>query len=250
MKKGLILMTILLVLFLLVPQVSCIGIRGVFPSMAPRPVVTGSSNMATWEYDFTDFTDVNVSSAFSVDISQSDSYSVSITANENILDYLSVYQKDETIYVGLELASYRNVQTEAKISMPTIASLELSGASDGEINDFSSSDPLNLELSGASLLLGNIETGDFNIHLSGASRVQLTGSGDNLDVHASGASQVELANYIVNNANVKLSGASSAYLKLNGRLNADLSGASRLLYSGEPSLGDIELSGGSTISEQ
>ena len=46
--------------------------------------------MATWEYEFADFTNVDGSSAFTVDITQSDSYSVSITVNENLLDYLNV----------------------------------------------------------------------------------------------------------------------------------------------------------------
>ena len=46
--------------------------------------------MATWEYEFADFTNVYVSSAFTVDVTQSDSYSVSITVNENLLDYLNV----------------------------------------------------------------------------------------------------------------------------------------------------------------
>lgn len=250
MKKGLILTTILPVLFLVVPIVSCIGIRGVFPSIAPRPEVTGSPKMATWEYDFTDFTNVNVSSAFSVDISQSDFYSVEVTANENLSDYLNVYQKGETVYIGLKLASYRNVQTEAKITMPAISNLELSGASKGDINGFSSSNPLALKLSGASSISGNIENGNCNIHVSGASRVELTGAGNDLDIHASGASAIKLANYFVNNASVDLSGASIAYLNLNGSLDANLGGASRLVYTGEPSLGSIEVSGGSTVSEQ
>jgi len=250
MKRTLILITILPVLFLTLTQVSCVGMRGNFPSLAPEPTVTGSSNISTWEYDFANFTNVVVSSAFVVDISQSDSYSVSVMANDNLTDYLNVYQRGETIYVGLKLASYRNVQTEAEITMPQITSLELSGASEGNIGGFSSSESFDLKLSGASSLWGDIESGDCNIHLSGASGVELNGSGHDLDIHASGASQVNLADYFVNNANVKLSGASSAYLNLDGRLDANLSGASRLKYTGEPSLGSINTSGGSTVGAQ
>ena len=150
------------------------------------------------------------------------------------------------IYIGLKLASYSNVKTEAEITMSQITRLELSGASDGNIDGFSAAEPLNLELSGASRLTGNI-TGDCNIHLSGASRVVLNGSGDDLDVYASGASQVELADYFINNATVKLSGASSAYLNLDGRLDADLSGASNLIHTGQPIMGNIDTSGGSRV---
>ena len=65
--------------------------------------------MATWEYEFADFTNVDVSSAFTVDITQSDSYSVSITVNENLLDYLNVYQSGKTLYIGLKGANYSNI---------------------------------------------------------------------------------------------------------------------------------------------
>ncbi len=243
-------MTILSAMLLAIPLTSCIFIPGGLPTIGPEPEVTGSQDMATWEYELADFTNVNVSSAFTVDVSQSDSYSVSITANRNLLDYLNIYQRGKTLYIGLKRARYSNVRYEANITMPLLLNLELSGASKGDISGFSSANPLKLELSGASRISGSIETGDCNFDLSGASRVELAGSGNDADIDASGASKVELADFPINNAEVKLSGASNAMLNLDGRLDADLSGASHLEYIGEPTMGVIETSGGSTLERQ
>lgn len=253
MRRHLILVAILLAMFLAIPLSSCISISGGLPIIGPLPEVTGSPNIAKWEYEFTDFTNISVSSAFTVYISRSKSYYIRITANENLLDYLYVYQRGNTLYIGLKRGRYKNVTCEAIIDLPSLFGLELSGASQGNISccpKFSTSNPLKLRLSGASRVSGNIEAGDCNFSLSGASRVELDGSAKNANINASGASKVDLSEFSINDAKVTLSGASNATLSLDGKLDANLSGASHLEYIGEPTLGRIKTSGGSIVSEQ
>ena len=101
------------------------------------------------------------------------------------------------------------------------------------------------------MVTGSIKgSGDARFTLSGASRVRVEGAADNLFIQASGASDLELSNFPVHNADVNLSGASRANVNLDGRLDADLSGGSHLIYIGEPTMGDINTSGGSTISKK
>ncbi len=66
----------------------------------------------------------------------------------------------------------------------------------------------------------------------------------------SGASRFNLGGFIVNNADVTLNGASTGTVNLSGRLDANVSGASRLSYIGEPTMGTINTSGASTISKK
>ena len=54
----------------------------------------------------------------------------------------------------------------------------------------------------------------------------------------------------VNDADVEFSGASSGTINLSGRLDADISGASRLYYIGEPTMGNINTSGASSLSKR
>jgi len=250
MKRNLVLVTILSATLLAIPLTSCIFIPSGFPTIEPGPEVTGSQDMATWEYELTDFTNVNISSAFTVDISQSDSYSVSITASDNLLDYLNVYQRGKTLYIGLKAADYHNVSYEANITLPLLLDFTLSGASKGDISGFSSINPLKLRLSGASRVSGSIEAGDCSFNLAGASKVELVGSGNDADIRASGASEVELADFPINNAEVTLRGNSEATLNLNGRLDANLEGYSHIKYIGEPTMGSIRTAGSSTVSER
>jgi hypothetical protein len=66
----------------------------------------------------------------------------------------------------------------------------------------------------------------------------------------SGASRFSLDDFTVNNANVNISGASTGTIDLDGRLDANVSGASTLLYVGDPVMGTINVSGASTLSKK
>jgi len=233
-------------------------------------IVKGSGNLATEEFYFSDFTRVDIGSAFEVNIVQSDSYSVSVTADDNLFDYIQVSKMGTTLKIDLKTAQYIDITTRAEISMPQLRGLELSGATHGTVSGFSSTESLDIEVSGASSLdlaemsagdvefdvsgaskvTGDITASDAKFDLSGASTAQLEGSASDIVVKASGASHVELAGFPVNNADINFSGASTGTVNLDGRLDANLSGASKLSYIGEPTMGTINTSGGSTLNKK
>ena len=258
MKKAVMLIVVVLLLLLLVP--GCFGL------------ITGSGNLETREFNYSDFTRIEVGNAFEVEVVQSGSFGISVTADDNIFDYLNVAKSGETLKIWLKSGySYGNHTAIAEISMPQLYQLDFSGATHGIVRGFSSSHDFNLELSGASSLnindmtagnlrfgisgassvTGNIVAdGDAHFNLSGASSVSLSGSADDLDADASGASSLGLDDFTVHNVSIELSGASNGTINLDGTLNADLSGASRLYYIGEPTLGDLDTSGSSSISKK
>ena len=233
-------------------------------------VVRGSGVPATNEYNFSDFTEVEITSAIKFDIIQSGSYNVSITADDNLFDYILVSKQGTTLRIQMKRALYANISMKAEIAMPNLLGLHVSGASRGTVADFNTTEDLDIDLSGASslelvdMVAGNVDLGasgasqitgdisaaDVDIDLSGASSVQLEGSGDDTVIKASGASSAKLAGFEVNNVDVDLSGASSGTINMDGRLDADLSGASNLSYIGEPTMGNINTSGNSTISKR
>lgn len=182
---------------------------------------------------------------------------------------------------------YKNITIEAQILMPYLDNLELSGASRAEISGFVSDHNLDMGISGASKVSGDITAGNVDIILSGASRISLDGNGKDTNIQASGASDVDMRNFMVHgdadidlsgasnlslegngenlklsamgasdanlegyttqNADIHLSGASNGEINLTAILNAELSGASKLRYYGNPTMGNIETSGASSI---
>jgi hypothetical protein len=226
----------------------------------------GSGNLETEDYAFTNFTKVEIGSAFDFEVKQSSSYSINVTADDNVIDYVQVSQEGQTLKIslgralrigsvtfkiGLGIFPYLgSVTLRASVTMPQLSGLTVSGASRGTVSDFSSTEDVDITVSGASRVTGDITAGNVEFDISGASTIQLEGSADDMVADVSGVSSFNLGDFIVNNADVDFSGASSGTINLNGRLDADLSGASRLWYIGEPTMGNIDISGASTISKK
>ncbi len=233
-------------------------------------VVTGSGNLETETFDFSNFTKVEAHNGFQVELTQSSAYSIEITTDDNVQEYLEVTESGDTLKIRLTgFRTYSSVTLEAKITMPDIYGINLSGGSQADITGFSSSHDFSAALSGGSGLDGNITTadadfdlsggsrvagsitaGDADFGLSGGSQVNLDGTADDVEINSSGGSQLDLEAFPVSNADVNISGGGRATVNVSGTLDVNLSGGSRVLYVGEPTLGDIDLSGDSTISKK
>jgi RNA polymerase sigma factor (sigma-70 family) len=212
--------------------------------------VVGSGKPDTKKFDLADFTSLDVSSAFEVQVTKADKFSVSVSADDNLLGLVKVEKKDATLHVSL--AEHKSVQTKnrmrAEISMPVLKGVSLSGACSGTIKGFDSNEDFHAKVDGASTLGGTLKTKNMKLEANGASKVKLQGSAKEATLSATGASHLELADFALDGADVHLSGASHAVVKAASKLDYRLSGASHLKYLGTPTIGKKEKSGASSAS--
>jgi len=213
--------------------------------------ITGSGNTIIVTREYSDFNKIDISDAIDVIITQGNTYSIEIEVDDNLVHYLKTSKSGNTLIIELENGkSYNNINIQAYIELPDINKIELSGASQGYVTGFKFNHSLNCELSGASYLSGQINTGDVNFDLSGASDISLVGTADDLNLSCSGASDAELTLFPVDDADIELSGGSDATITVDGVLNAELSGGSHLGYYGNPTINNLDISGGSTITNR
>lgn len=232
-------------LILIIVLATVVGAVAIYLWVSPGELITE-------EIEYTDFTAVNISPAFKVEIKQSSSYSIIIKADEQNFDNIKVTKTGNTLTIGIEPAiNVSNPTLIAEITMPNLVELVLSGASRGTIEGFSSSESFVVKLLGASRLeMQDINVGDINVELSGASTLNGEGGGNDLVLLVAGASNLDLTNFPVTNGDLSVSGASQATVNLDGTLDAMVSGASTVYYIGEPTMGDIHVSGESTINKK
>jgi len=213
---------------------------------------------------------VRQSTSFDINISYSNEFSVSVTMDDNLFEYLEISRSGNRLKISMDgdtRYSYADILVE--ITMPEVDGVDFSGAVSGSLSGFTSQRPLEirmsgasditvddmvagdlaLDISGASSLKGTayIEDGDFEI--SGASIITLRGSGDLIVADVSGASGLRTGNFNAANMDVRLSGASNGVIYTTGTLDVDLSGASHLDYTGDPTLGDVKTTDSSTLSK-
>jgi hypothetical protein len=232
-----------------------------------------SNRSVTNPYDYSNFTRLDIQNAFDVEIIQSGTYGVTVTSSEALLDYLSIRQEGETLIIKLHpnhpFTDFITMRKElkAKITMPVLRSITISGACKGVVRGFESTNNLDVDVSGASTLtLNGIETGDavfavsgeskitgkltavdLDLNISGASLVDLKGSGEDIVLKASGASKIKLEEFTSQTADITLSGACETTTDTRQHLDVSLTGASRFFFLSNPSFGKTEVMGASTI---
>ena len=253
-------------------------IVGLVAVMAVAMVVPGCSggSTVTQEMDFANFTRVEVENAFEVEIAQGATFATSITVSKDLVDYLAVSVEGDVLHVKLNPHhpftdfTLKRLTAKAKVTMPAISGLSLSGASSGSLSGFKSTGSFNLVVSGASSLkMDEMETGPVRMNVDGASRVngdlkateatlvltgashvELTGSAESLRFDVSGASNLGMSWFTVSSADATVSGASQATVDARVKLDVTLSGASRLTFRSNPTIGRLDVSGASTLKHQ
>ena len=114
------------------------------------PNITGSGNLVTKEMSLGNFNQVDASGAFHIDVTQGTPASVVVTADDNLWDVVDVHNDGGTLHLSVKSGSYDNPHLSAKIVMPYLSALTMSGATNGSIHGFN--DPagqLDLSLTGA-----------------------------------------------------------------------------------------------------
>lgn len=216
-------------------------------------IAKGSGKMATRAYAVQDFTSLDIGNAFQVQVTQGDAFKVTVTADENLLDYVRVVQSEGELRIYVDsntLSSYTFTRQEATITMPALTAVRLSGASRVNLTGFAPSATFAAELTGASRLNGNVQATEIHLQAAGASQVDLTGSSTTLSLTGEGASQALLGRLTVEKANVVMRGASRATINAQAHLDYDLAGASHLHYNRTPAIGFQKAEGGSKVTRQ
>ena len=97
--------------------------------------------MATREYDLSGFSRITVNTPMAVRISRADSYRVSITGSDTVIDHTEVNLEGDTLELGYKLGLTGILarpfsRLEAKITTPDLQKLDIKGAAHIKARDF------------------------------------------------------------------------------------------------------------------
>jgi hypothetical protein len=187
----------------------------------------GSGNVQTEKREVSEFRSVDVGGAFHVEIAAQKDYSLEVEADDNLLPLIKTEFDGETLRIETEGKISPSNPVKIRISAPDIENLDVSGAS--------------------KVSLSNVNNESLTVDASGASRVVCEGSTKNLTVDLSGASKFDGGKLQSDSAKIEASGASKGTVSVKESLKADLSGASRVVYYGNPTEIEKSTSGASSV---
>lgn len=230
-KVGIIIFIAALVVGVVFANVFSFGkLSGKLFSFNANLAVKGSGSVETEKREVADFKAVDVGGAFIVEIRAQKEFSVEVEADDNLLPLIITEVDGETLKIKNDDGISSKNPIRVRISAPDIENLDVSGASKVSLFD--------------------INNDSLQIDASGASKIKIEGATKDLSADMSGASFLDAENLKAENASIEASGASKADVFVSNDLKADLSGASKVYYSGNPKNFENQTSGVSVIKQK
>ena len=184
------------------------------------------------------FTTLKIGSAFKVYIKQGDTHSLKIVASQEDHENIIVENSGGRLRIRYDqdFGKWKNNKEEMTlyIEFKELEELDVSGACSLEGENVIRGKEMEIEASGASTVLLDIETERLKVDLSGASKLELGGTATEQEVEASGASNYRAYDLQSKAADLRASGASNLRVNVSEDFKAKASGASNIRYRGEP----------------
>lgn len=196
-----------------------------------------------------DFTGVKAGDAFNITITQSDANSVKVNAPENVQVQIKTEVKDGILIISTEGNIKGDDDITISISVKSLTSIDVSGASDVKGQNQLTCDKINIITNGAGDIHLDLKANDIKTDISGAGDVTLKGSTQTLDATISGAGDLKASNLEATKITAKVSGAGDAKVNAIQSLTADVSGAGSVIYRGNPIDRNVNISGAGSVRE-
>lgn len=186
----------------------------------------GNGNIVTEQRTVTDFTNISAGGAFRIEW-KSGAPSCAVTTDSNLLPFVKV--KNDGAF--LRLSTERSLNPRHGIVV-VVTSPKLEGA----------------KFSGATRFTAHQVKGEkFFLSTSGATRVELDGAVDDLTASMSGASRLTASAFPTKRTELSITGAGRAEVFATEELKASISGAGKVIYSGNPRSIKRDISGAGSI---
>jgi Putative auto-transporter adhesin, head GIN domain len=174
--------------------------------------VKGSGVAATQSRDLPAFTSIETTGSGKVVIKVGETQSVKITADDNLLPFLSSEVKNGKLVLSVSKPISTKTTIKYEIKAPKIDRIDNSGAIATTASGFSG--------------------GSLTVDASGAGSVALAGKVDSLNVNLSGVGSLDADKLAADRVSAELSGVGSAELRAEKSIKANVSGVGSMTWRG------------------
>jgi alpha-L-arabinofuranosidase len=197
--------------------------------------ITGNGNVVTEERDAEEtFTMIKASEGLDVYITQAETASIEVEADENIISLIATDIQNGTLVIHTEKSIGRCKSKKVHVSLPTIEKIvSTSGA------DVYSTQTLvveNLEVksnSGADVKI-EVEAENVNCSTSSGADIKIAGTADSLTADASSGSDIQARELAVKDCDASASSGADVTVSVSGKLIANTSSGGDVHYYGNP----------------
>ncbi|MGH1385579.1 head GIN domain-containing protein [Kordia sp.] len=197
--------------------------------------IAGNRHVVTEERDIDeDFTVIRASEGLDVYITQSETTSIEVEADENVIDLIATDISNGTLRIHAKKSIGRCKSKKIRVSLPNIDKIVSSSAADVYGTSTIFAESIEIESSSSSDVELEIEADNVMCTTSSAAKIKISGIAESLEADASSASDIYARELTVKNCNATASSAADITVNVTERLVANSSSSGDVSYYGNP----------------
>ncbi len=195
---------------------------------------TGSGILKSVSTNPGEFNSINVDIPGKIHLSKSDTFSVKIRTDNNLIEMVETKVSRKTLKIKTEKCINKCTSLELWITSPTIENIEASGSVKIESDEELSSNDMNIEVSGSGSIRLNVNANKLNSEISGSGTLFLTGQVSEHNIKIDGSGSLKAFGLRTKTSDADINGSGIAQINVIEDLNINISGSGELIYMGNP----------------
>ncbi len=213
--------------------------------------VRGNGKVVKEERTVSSFDGISVSTSIDVFLSQGNSESLIVEADENLMEYLVTEVKNGILGIYFDNVSIRDATVKrVYVTMKEVKSLKTSSAGDILGQTPVRCSDIILESSSAGNIRLELYADNVKVNISSSGDITLTGEAETMKANLSSAGDLNALDFKVNEADLSVSSAGDAEVYATKKLIAHASSAGDIVYRGDPEYIDARSSSAGEIRER
>ena len=212
----------------------------IFTSCSLDDVVYGSGNLIEQQVTISSFDKIEIISSAAVNLTQANTQSVVLIADDNIINDISTEVRNNTLIIKYKYdnINYRHTSTTLNITLPAINNINVTGSSRFAISNFNDLSNLTVKNTGSmDMLFSNFTNlNEFHLKNTGSLKFRANGTIQKFFISNSGSQKISCFDFITNKCTISNSGSGRIEVFCNDSLNITNTGSIDIYYKGHPSL--------------
>jgi len=195
------------------------------------------------------FTKVHSGGSWEVILTEGNKEEIRIEAKGVSLDKVKTEIDGDVLSVGLVRGNYNNVKLKFYITYRELEGVRCSGSGEMEVTSPVEANAFYIGLSGSGdIIMNTLEARELEASISGSAEIKIKGGAvDEAEFKQSGSGDFLAENLAIGELNVSKSGSGDTEVGDLGEISVRSSGSGDIIYSGSPRMGEVRVSGSSSI---
>ncbi|WP_268035330.1 head GIN domain-containing protein [Algoriphagus sp. PAP.12] len=195
------------------------------------------------------FTKVHSGGSWEVILTEGNKEEIRIEAKGVSLDKVKTEIDGDVLSVGLVRGNYNNVKLKFYITYRELEGVRCSGSGEMEVTSPVEAGEFYIGLSGSGdIIMNTLEARELEASISGSAEIKIKGGAvDEAEIKQSGSGDFLAENLAIGELNVSKSGSGDTEVGDLGEISVRSSGSGDIIYSGSPRMGEVRVSGSSSI---